>query len=128
MAVLNTEAKTTYPSFHLAEETSALEVGRVREVLDVMEMTRIPNMPGDMRGVIDLRGSVVPVADMRLKLGMEAAGLTADTCIVVTEMPLCGQVAEAGVPVDSVQEICEICGEDIAPPPNIGMNMDSRFI
>jgi len=128
MSVLTAEEKSTYLSFCLAGDVFALEVSHVREVLDVVEMTRIPRMPDYMRGVINLRGSVVPVVDMRLRLGMESAEFTVDTCIIVVEAQLCGQTTEIGVLVDSVQAVCEIREEDIEPPPNMGMNLDSRYI
>lgn len=128
MSVMNAEEKSTYLSFSLAEDIFALEVGYVREVLDMVELTRIPRMPEYMRGVINLRGSVVPVVDMRCKFGMERIENTVDTSIIVAEVTLCGQPAEVGVLVDSVQAVCEIKEEDIEPPPSIGINLNSNHI
>jgi purine-binding chemotaxis protein CheW len=128
MSVLTAKEKSTYLSFCLAEDMFALEVGYVREVLDMAELTRIPRMPEYMRGVINLRGSVVPIIDMRLKFGMESVTTTVDTCIIVVEAFLCGQPTEIGILVDSVRAVCEIREEDIEPPPSIGMNLDSSYL
>jgi len=128
MSILTEQEKTTYLSFCLAGDVFALEVGHVREVLDMVELTRIPRMPEYVRGVINLRGSVVPVIDMRSRFEMEAVHDTVDTCIIVVEAELSGQAAQVGVLVDSVQAVCEIRAEDIEPPPGIGMNLNTRYV
>ena len=88
MSAQAVEEVSTYLTFGLGEETFAINVINVREVLDITEITRIPRTPEYMKGVINLRGGVVPVVDMRLKYGLPATESTVDTCIIVTEMYL----------------------------------------
>ena len=119
---------STYLTFGLGEETFALDVGNVREVLDLVNVTRVPRTPAFMRGVINLRGSVVPVVDMRLKFGLSAAADTVDTCIIVAEIVLDGEITVIGALADSVKEVFQISAEEIEPPPSIGMQLNTEFI
>jgi len=119
---------STYLTFGLGEELFALRVNHVREVLDVGEVTHVPRMPDFMRGVINLRGSVVPVVDMRKKLGMEAAPDTVNTCIIVVEVTLDGEESVIGALADSVKAVFELPETDIEPPPNIGTSLDTGHI
>ncbi len=80
------KAAKQYLTFKLAHETFAVDVDRVREILDFISITKVPQTPDFMRGVINLRGSVVPVVDMKLKFGMEETEKTVDTCIIVLEV------------------------------------------
>ena len=120
--------KETYLTFTLGEETFALQVSNVREVLDLTEVTKVPRTPSFMRGVINLRGSVVPVVDLRIKFSMPAIRDTMDTCIIVVEVNLDGETTEIGALADSVQEVFELSPGDIQPPPSIGMHLQSNFI
>jgi purine-binding chemotaxis protein CheW len=120
--------KSTYLTFGLGEELFALKVSNVREVLDVGEITHVPRMPDFMRGVINLRGSVVPVVDMRRKLGMEAAEDTVNTCIIVVEVDSGGETLIIGALADSVQAVFELGESEIEPPPRISTDLDPGHI
>ena len=128
MSALAAEEKETYLTFTLGEETFALQVANVREVLDLTDVTKVPRTPDFMRGVINLRGSVVPVVDMRIKFGLPAVQDTMDTCVIVVEVNLDGETTEIGALADSVQEVFELAESDIEPPPSIGMRLHTDFI
>ena len=117
-----------YLTFRLGEEVFGLDVGKVREILDMTATTKIPRTPEFMRGVINLRGNVVPVVDMRLKFGLPAVENTVDTCIVVTEVTLEGETTVLGALVDSVQEVFELEPGQIEPAPRIGTRLRTEFI
>ena len=117
-----------YLTFRLDEEVFGLDVGKVREILDMTTITKIPRTPEFMRGVINLRGNVVPVVDMRLKFGLPAVENTVDTCIVVTEVALEGETTVLGALVDSVQEVFELEPGQIEPAPRIGTRLRTEFI
>lgn len=128
---MNTETfvKTgTYLTFTLANEQYAVDVSKAREVLEFTAITRVPRTPDFMRGVINLRGSVVPVCDLRLKFGLGATEKTIDTRIVVMEITVRGETAVLGALADSVQEVIELEAGQIEPPPKIGMSIDTQFI
>jgi len=128
MSAQQTGEKETYLTFTLGEETFALQVRNVREVLDLTDVTKVPRTPKFMRGVINLRGSVVPVVDMRIKFNLPVIQDTQDTCIIVVEVNLDGEITEIGALADSVQEVFELGHGDIQPPPSIGMRLQSNFI
>ncbi len=117
-----------YLSFVLGDELFALEIPKVREVLEYTRITRVPKMPEFMRGVINLRGSVVPIADMRVKFGMPVSEPTLNTCIVVMEIEMDGEVTVMGALVDSVKEVLELGPEQIEPPPRMGTRLKTDFI
>jgi purine-binding chemotaxis protein CheW len=117
-----------YLTFTLGEETYAFDVGNVREVLEVIPITKIPRMPHFVSGVINVRGSVVPVIDLRLKLGMSLADKTVNSCIIVIEVSIEGVNTVLGVLVDSVQEVVEFDASKIEPPPKIGTGIRSDFL
>ncbi len=122
------KAAKQYLTFKLARETFAVDVARVREILDFISITKVPRTPDFMRGVINLRGSVVPVVDMKLKFGMEATEKTVDTCIIVLEVTIEGETTIVGALADSVEEVLELEPTQIEPPPRIGMNLNIDFI
>jgi purine-binding chemotaxis protein CheW len=128
MSTQDVKEVSTYLTFSLGDETFALDVANVREVLDLIDLTKVPRTPDFMRGVINLRGSVVPVVDMRIKFGLPALDDTVDTCIIVTEVDLDGQATVIGALADSVREVFQISTDEIEPPPSIGMQMRSDFI
>lgn len=115
-------------TFKLGEEVFAIDVSQAQEVLEVAAITRVPRTPEFMTGVINLRGSVVPVVDLRLKFGMEKAERTIDTCIIVMEVFLGKETVVLGALVDSVQEVIELEPGQIEPPPRIGTNLNTDFI
>jgi len=128
MPVLNEDNNMTCLSFILGKEIYAIEVSHVREVLDVIDITRVPRMPESMRGVINLRGSVVPVVDMRAKFGLDRVDDTENTCIIVVEVSVAGEMIVIGALADSVKAVFEIRESDMEPAPSIGTLMDSYFI
>nr|WP_320050252.1 chemotaxis protein CheW [uncultured Desulfuromonas sp.] len=128
MAVEDLEQINQYLTFQLDEEVFALEISKVREVLDFTDITKVPQTPIFMRGVINLRGSVVPVVDMRVKFSMSEAEATVNTCIIITEVFMDGETSVLGALVDSVQEVLEIDSGQIEPPPRIGTKLDTEFI
>jgi len=117
-----------YLSFNLAEETFALDITRVREVLEYTEITKIPKMPSYMCGVINLRGGVVPVVDMRLKLGMPEAQRTINTCIIITEVTVDGVSTVLGALADSVKEVFDLDPGQVEPTPSIGTQVRADFL
>jgi purine-binding chemotaxis protein CheW len=127
---MDTAEKETkqYLTFRLAEETFAVDVARVREILDFTTITKVPQTPDFMRGVINLRGSVVPVVDMKLKFGMEETEKTVDTCIIVIEITIEGETTVVGALADKVEEVLELEPDQIELPPRIGMKLNTDFI
>ncbi|MEQ8169665.1 MAG: chemotaxis protein CheW [Candidatus Eremiobacterota bacterium] len=128
MAVSGITETRQYLTFILDGELFALDISKVREVLDYTKITRVPQMPEFMLGVINLRGSVVPVIDMRTKFGMNKVERTVNTCIVIVEVTLDSDNVILGALVDSVQEVFELDPEQIEPPPKIGMRLKTEFI
>jgi purine-binding chemotaxis protein CheW len=128
MSVTSISVATQYLTFKLGDEFFAIDVAQVREILDITTITKVPQTPEFMRGVINLRGSVVPVIDMRMKFGMPQAENTVNTCIVVVEVSLENELAVFGALVDSVQEVFELEPEQIEPPPKIGIRLRTDFI
>jgi purine-binding chemotaxis protein CheW len=119
---------TQYLTFMLADEVFAVDVGRVREILEITSITKVPQTPDFMRGVINLRGSVVPVIDMRLKFGMSETERTVNTCIIVVEVAMDGETIVLGSLADSVQEVIEMEPEQIEAAPHIGTHLNTDFI
>jgi purine-binding chemotaxis protein CheW len=117
-----------YVTFCLAEELFGVEVSRTREILSVISVTSVPQTPDYMLGVINLRGQVVPVIDMRLKLGLFAAEETQDTCIIVVEVLVDGEPIVVGALADAVREVLEIKSDAIEPPPRLGTRLNTEFI
>ena len=128
MTVAEKEKSTTYLTFVLGTESFGVDVRKVREVLDFTTITRVPRMPEFMRGVINLRGSVVPVIDMRLKFDMEKAEDTVDTCVIVMEISLDGETTVVGALADAVKEVFDLDAGQIEPPPRIGTSLNTEFI
>ncbi len=117
-----------YLTFTLAEETYALDIDKVREILDWTPVTRMPSCPDFMRGVINVRGGVVPVIDLRVKFGMEASSKTVDSCIVITEISQGEESVVLGALADSVQEVIDLDPGAIEPAPRIGTRLNTDFI
>ena len=117
-----------YLTFMLAEEQYAVDVYDVKEVLEYTTVTRVPRTQEFMRGVINLRGSVVPVIDLRLKFGMEATSKTIDTSIIVMEVEIGAGKVTVGCLADSVQEVINLDPELIEPAPKIGTRINTDFI
>lgn len=123
-----TQESATYLTFDLGSELFAVDVRSVREVLDSRTITKVPRTPDYMRGVINLRGRVVPVVDLRLKFGMDGVEDSVNTCIVVMEVTLDGELTVIGGLADSVKEVLDFDPGQIDPPPRIGTRLDTDFI
>ena len=117
-----------YLAFKLEDEIFAFDISKVREVLEFDTVTKVPQTPEMMKGVINLRGSVVPVIDMRIKFGMGATEKTVNTVIIIIEIDLDGESPMIGALVDSVNEVMDLDTEHIEPPPNIGTQLNTEFI
>ena len=117
-----------YLTCRLDDELYAFEISKVREVLELPGITKVPRTPDFMRGVINLRGSVVPVVDLRRKFDMPETESTVDTCIVIVEVQLGDTVTVLGALTDSVQEVIELSPDQIEPPPRMGSRLDTDFI
>ncbi len=117
-----------YVTFSLAEELFAVEVGRTREILDLVAITKVPQMPDYLLGVINLRGQVVPVIDLRCKLGMVEAERTKDSCIIVLEICSGGEMVIAGALADQVREVVELDAGQIEAAPRMGVKLRTEFI
>lgn len=113
-----------YLTFVLGNEDYGLDILRVREIIGVMEVTAVPQTPTFVKGVINLRGKVIPVIDLRLKFGMEERELTKETCIIVVDV----QNTLMGIIVDTVNEVLDISDGQIEDPPRFGTNVDTDFI
>lgn len=107
-------------SFVLEKELFALDINNVREILDFTEITRIPQTPEYMRGVVNLRGNAIPVVDLRLKFGMGRTEQTIYSRIIILEVPLDDEVVVVGVMADAVKEVFEMERDQIKPPPKMG--------
>lgn len=117
-----------YLTFKLESELFALGITQVREVLEFDKVTKVPQTPDMMRGVINLRGSVVPVIDLKLKFGMEMTEKTINTCVIIVELNLDGETTLIGALADSVQEVIDLEPGQIEPPPRIGTRLNTELI
>ena len=133
METANNSNDNQYLTFEMSGENYAIPIAHIREVLLVPTVTRIPRMPEFMRGVINLRGAVVPVLDLRLKFGMGSTELTPATAIIVIEIPTPGDESgegtmRLGVFADAVKKVITILPESVEPPPKVGMRVKTAFI
>lgn len=128
MSVTEITETRQYLTFKLGNEIFATDVAKVREVLDFTNITEIPRTPDFMSGVINLRGSVVPVVDLRLCLEMSKTVKTRNTCIVVVEVMLENEATVIGALADSVEEVIDLEPDQIQPPPRIGTHIRTDFI
>lgn len=112
-----------YLTFSLADEEYGLGILKVREIIGIMDITAVPQMPEHVKGVINLRGKVIPVVDLRLKFGIEEAEYTEATCIIVVDVG-----TMMGIIVDTVQEVLDISGDQIDPSPALGGAVDTSYV
>ncbi len=117
-----------YLVFHLAPEEFAIQVQKVREIMGVQEITQVPQTPPHVKGVINLRGKVIPVVDLRLKFGMPAAEYTHRTCIVVVQVAGARGSMLMGVVVDGVAEVLQVAGADIEDTPSFGQDVTVPYV
>jgi purine-binding chemotaxis protein CheW len=119
-----------YLTFRLATEEYGVQILKVREIIAVLGITPLPSMHPSMKGVINLRGKIIPVVDLRLKLGLEASEFTERTCIIVTEVDAGqdGESVQIGCIVDTVSEVLDIGNGDIEPPPTFGGKVTTDYL
>jgi purine-binding chemotaxis protein CheW len=128
MSIAEATEATQHLTFKLDDEVFAVDISKVREVLEFTSVTKVPQTPDFMCGVINLRGGVVPVVDLRLKFGMQQAEKTVNTCIIIVEVSLDGDSTVLGALVDSVQEVFDFEADQIEPAPKIGTRLNTDFI
>lgn len=128
-AVAQAEAEASqFLTFTLGEEVFALDIRTVREIIQYGPMTTVPLMPAFVRGVINLRGAVVPVIDLQARFGRAGAEVGKKTCIIIFDAERDGERTELGLLVDAVSEVVEIAADMIEPPPNFGASVRRDFI
>jgi len=113
-----------YLTFGLGGEEYGLEILKVKEIIGIMDITMVPQTPEFVKGVINLRGKVIPVVDLRLKFTMPTSKYTRETCIIVVDV----ENILMGIIVDTVSEVMDIQGKDIEPAPSFGSNINTDFI
>ncbi|MFO7982092.1 MAG: chemotaxis protein CheW [Desulfuromonadales bacterium] len=122
------EDLSQFLTFRLNEESFGIDVSKVREVLDLIEITTVPQTPDYMLGVVNLRGNVVPVIDLRQRFGLPAAEQTRDSCIVVMEIQIEGEQIVIGALADAVEEVLDMSANDIEAAPRLGAHVNVDFI
>jgi len=128
MSIEGITQTTQYLSFKLDKEEFALDISRVREVLDLTRITKVPQTPNFMKGVINLRGSVVPVVDLNMKFGIKDTEKTVNTRIIIGEVSIDGEATIIGALADSVHEVMDLEPENIEPAPKIGTRLNTEFL
>lgn len=117
-----------YLTFRLGNEVFGLEILKVQEIIGIMKVTHVPRTPRFVRGVINLRGKVFPVVDLRLKFDLEAVQDTDRTCIIVLQVSRTDHLLTMGIVVDAVSEVLDISAGQIEPPPEFGTSVNTSFI
>lgn len=124
----NTAAAGKYLTFALAQEEYGVPVLKVREIIKMMDITGVPQVPAHIKGVINLRGKVIPIVDLRLKFGLPTQDYTERTCIIVAEVEVCGRRLMLGMIVDWVSEVLNIAADEIEPTPDFGERLDTEYM
>ncbi|MEN8258511.1 MAG: chemotaxis protein CheW [Thermodesulfobacteriota bacterium] len=128
-ATTETTSGGKYLTFMLAGESYGLQILKVKEIIGMMKITEMPQMPSFMKGVINLRDHIIPIVDLRQKFGMPSAEHTDRTCIIVIEVARDDQRASTiGIIVDGVSEVANIKEEQVEPPPSFSADIDTRYI
>lgn len=122
------EREGKYLTFTIAEEEYGIGILKIKEIIGMMPVTTVPQTPAFVKGVINLRGKVIPVMDLRLRFGMEAMDYTERTCIIVVEIDGSTGTVQIGIVVDSVSEVLNIKGEDIEETPTFGTKLNTDYI
>ncbi len=122
------EREGKYLTFNLADEEYGIGILKVKEIIGMAPITAVPQTPDFVKGVINLRGKVIPVVDLRRRFGMEEIAYTERTCIIVVEIDGQAGTIMMGIVVDSVSEVLSIKGEDIEAAPSFGTDLDTRYI
>ena len=123
-----TDKEGKYLTFSLAGEEYGIGILKVKEIIGMMPVTVVPQTPKYIKGVVNLRGKVIPVIDLRLKFSMTAADYTERTCIIVVEITTAGRTIMMGIVVDSVSEVLNIKAADIEQTPSFGTRLDTEYI
>ena len=126
--LISKDVSEKYLTFQLSDEEYGLEILKVREIIGLMNITPVPRAPSDVRGVINLRGKIIPVVDLRSRFGMSAVEETERSCIIVVDVPANGESVDVGVLVDAVSEVLDIPSASIGPAPSFGTDVDTGFI
>ena len=126
--VVRAEKTDKYLIFYLGSEEFGIEVLKVREIIGIQNITPVPQTSAVVKGVINLRGKVIPVLDLRLRLGFDERSHTTSTCIVVLELKAPRGVSLTGVIVDGVCEVATVAKADIEPPPDFGSNVPIHYV
>ena len=122
------EREGKYLTFTLADEEYGIGILKIKEIIGMMPVTTVPQTPDFVKGVINLRGKVIPVMDLRLRFGMESIDYTERTCIIVVEIEGSNGSIQIGIVVDSVSEVLNINGEDIEDTPTFGTKLNTEYI
>ena len=122
------EEPRNFVAFSLNREAFAVEIHFAKEILQLQELTQVPLMPPFVRGVINLRDSVVPVLDLSVRFGRPPTEVGRRTCIMILELPVAGKVISIGIIVDSVAEVMPLTPTDIEPAPSLGADPRAAFI
>lgn len=128
MATNQTNNVQSFLSFRLGNEVFAISVFKVLNILEMSPITKVPQAPDFIKGVINLRGNVLPVIDLRIKFGMEPVEKTIDTCIIVLDIKVDNDQTLVGIQVDAVKEVLALSDSQIEPPPTIGTKYSNVFI
>ena|SRR5688572_11418747 len=124
----NNEQRTQFLSFVLGGDEYAIDILRVKEIIEYDTLTRVPAMPAAVRGVINLRGRVVPVLDLAERFGLSAITLTPRSCIVMVEIAAEDGAAVMGIITDSVCEVLDLSADQIQPPPSFGTSVGAEYL
>ena len=117
-----------YLTFVLAEEDYGISINKIREIIGMMPITKVPRVSTYVKGVINLRGRVIPVVDLRLRFGMQEIGHTDRTCIVIVEVAADRGTVQMGIIVDAVSEVLNVAEEEVEPPPDLSAGSRTRYI
>ena len=122
------EIQGKYLTFQLSDEEYGLEILKVKEIIGMMNITNLPRTPDYVKGVINLRGKVIPVIDLRLKFRLPEKEYDEKNCIIVVEFDDDDHYAQMGIIVDAVSEVLNVTTEELEPTPKFGVNLDTEFI
>ncbi|HEX2944821.1 MAG TPA: chemotaxis protein CheW [Clostridia bacterium] len=115
-------------TFQLSNEQYGIPIQKIKEIISIMDITNVPGSPSYIKGVINLRGKIIPIMDLRLKFDLEEKEYNQRTCIIVVELDNMGSGRQMGIVVDTVSEVLNIQKSDVEPPPNYGSRMDTAFL
>lgn len=123
-----TEREGKYLTFSMAKEEYGIGILKIKEIIGMMAITPVPKTPEFVKGVINLRGKVIPVVDLRLKFGMDAIDYTDRTCIIVVEIAVQAGTVQIGIVVDAVSEVLSIKGDEVEDTPTFGTKLNTDYI